>query len=197
MRSSRKWEAARDVPSITRDLVSIVTAGGTFSVSRPSRVLFIHSGFNRKFTNDTRVLLAIARTAGVNMILIPEDLPADRLSPVMNVVRDFISWSRKPAFLLVAVLRPDFVISDDTIYIAKNHLIDTENMMEKLLSKRLPWLSVKNDGVSEDPFTDQVQSRVDPDAVQGIFSSSIVFSNLGFKNFKDLLVAIDGSGIMA
>jgi len=183
--------------TITSDLVGIVTAGGTFTISRPSRVLVLHAGFNRKFTDDTRSLIAIARTTGVNAIFVPEYFPDEKFPPMMNVIRDFINWSDKPSFLISVVLRPGFMISDDTIYIAKNHVIDAGNILQDVLSKKSSWLSVKNDSVSDDPFLARVQSRLDPETMQGLFSSSIVFSNLGFKNFKDFLISIDGSGIMA
>jgi len=172
------------------DLLSIVASGGTFNVSRPSRVLAIHAGFDRKFTDDTRALLSISRTVGVNLIMVPEtpsDICVDR---VVNVVRDFMGWTRKPGFVLSVAFRPGFVISDDTIYIAKNHVIDDCDMLQKLLSMKMSWLLVKNDDVSNDPFIARVQSRIAKES-DGLFSSAIALSNLGLKNLKDLLSTMD------
>jgi hypothetical protein len=172
------------------DLLSIVQSGGTFNVSRPSRVLLVHAGFDRKFTDETRALLSIARTVGVNLVMIPETAADGCVDRLVNVVRDFMAWARKPGVVLSVAFRPDFVISDDTIYIAKNHVIDDWDMLQKLLSRKLPWLLVKNDDVSNDPFITRLHSRIEKEA-SGLFSSAVIFSNLGLKNFKDLLSTLD------
>jgi len=182
---------------IVPDLVTIIASGGSFHVAPRSRVLAIYSGFSRLHTDDTRAFTSIARRVGINAILVPENIDGPGFFAMMHVVIAFLKTAPRPAAVITVIVVPDCYISDETVYVAKNHVIDGGKILDAMLSKKRPWLLVKNDGGSNDVLVERVQKSIPLPFQEKLFSSAIVLSKLGFKNFKDLVTGMETGTIMA
>jgi hypothetical protein len=173
-----------------KDFVDIVISGGSFSINRESSLLSIHYDFN-PLMPVSGSLMQIARNTGTSLILIPKKMSITTTyesSSLASIIERFTRVEKKPLFLFSIIVLPDLFISDDTIYIAKNHVIDTGGYLDKIIDSKTSWISIKNEKQSHDELMRQINDKL-PGTLK-ILSTSIILSDIGLKNLRDLLVAV-------
>lgn len=167
--------------------------GGSFVLNK-SNILMINPNADMEETDYDQILHQIARRSGICLLSVKK---GDEIAvyyeshPVKSLIDAFLHSTDEPVFLFSILVLPDLFITDDTIYITKNHILDTGDYFDNIIDKKVDWISVKNERSTEDNLIKRINDGIREK--RKILSTSLALSDIGFKNLKDFIDAMKKS----
>jgi len=142
--------------------------------------MIVYHEYTKTSSPTINHLMKIVTSKKTNFFSYPDGKLTDYPPSILRFFIDaFLRMNTRPSFLFTIKVVLDIFISDPSIYIGLNHVRDHDKMIDKLLDKKIPWLYVKNDEVSNDMALATMQSVIIRES--GLTSCSIVMNDAGLK----------------
>lgn len=145
-----------------------------------SKIMLVYHEYTKTSSPEIDKIMQIATSKKTNFFSYPESKLTNYPPSILRAFIDaFLRLNTRPSFLFTVKIVLDIFISDPSIYIGLNHVRDHDKMIDKLIGKKVPWLYVKNDEVSNDAILATIQSSIIRES--GFTSCSIVMNDAGLK----------------